>query len=296
MKILLIYFTGTYNTRYLTNYIEKLLGEKGHQVEKAEINCDLKPINTKDYDYIGFGYPIYGFNSPRPFNQYVKKLSYKEGQKYFIYKNSGETYGINNASDKDLLRLMKKRKCVLSGQYHFVMPYNIHFPFEKDFVREILAYDDKLAKIMIYDLENGYINRINSNFIYNVAASAVAIQRIGGDINSFLYKVDSDKCVKCMKCIENCPEKNIVVKGDKIKFNHHCDMCMRCSFFCPTNAINIGLLQNWRVNGDYYLEKMQQDGAPVEPYITNESKGFYKCFIKTFKDIDVEYNKRFGSR
>ena len=31
-------------------------------------------------------------------------------------------------------------------------------------------------------------------------------------------------------------------------------------------------------------------GAPEKPYITKDSKGFYKCFIKTFKEIDEKYN------
>ena len=124
----------------------------------------------------------------------------------------------------------------------------------------------------------------------------MAIVKVAGNINSFLYKVEKDKCINCMKCVKECPEKNIYVKGDKIKFHHHCDMCMRCSFFCPTNAIKIGFLDwwGWKVNGDYKLAKLNDDKAPIKPYITEDSKGFYKCFIKTFNAIDKEYERLFG--
>lgn len=287
----MIYYTGTYNTRFLTEQIENLLVKRGHLVKKVEINC-LTPIcNTEDFDYIGFSYPIYGFNSPKPFNRYVKKLKFSKGQKYFIYKNSGETFAMNNASSRVLIRKMKRNKTTFCGEYHFVMPYNIHFHYEREFVREILQKDAKLAEVMIYNLENNIIKRIKSNFIYNLASFFVSIQKVGGNVNSFLYSVKKDKCVMCKKCVESCPQKNIYIKNGKIKFHHHCDMCMRCSFFCPTDAIRIGFLDwwGWRVNGEYKFEEILKDETPIKPYITEDSKGFYKCFIKTFKEIDLEY-------
>ncbi len=291
MNILLIYYTGTYNTRYLTNQVKDKLTEKGHTVDTVEINVYTPIIDTSEYDMIGFSYPIYGFNSPLPFNKYVRKLKFSETQKYFIYKNSGETFAMNNASSRILIRLMKKQKAKFVGEYHFVMPYNIHFPFEKEFVKQILIYNEKLLAVMLYNLENGIISKIRSNAIYNIAAFFVGIQKIGGNVNSFLYRVDRDKCTGCNKCVKECPQNNIYLKDGKVKFHHHCDMCMRCSFFCPTNAIKIGFLEGWKVNGRYEFEKIKNDDSIGSSYITKQSKGFYKCFIKTFELIDREYEK-----
>lgn len=299
MKFLLIYFTGTYNTRYLTDRIKVKLQNKGHIVNAFEINCDTEFVNTDGYDFVGFGYPIYGFNSPRPFDKYVKKLKFTKDQKYFIYKNSGETFAMNNASSVKLIRVMKRRKMRLVGEYHFVMPYNIHFPYEKQFVREILEKDNKLEQIMIYNLENAIDHRIKSKFIYNLASFFVAIQKISGDINSFFYKVDKNKCINCMKCVNSCPEKNIYVnKKGVIKFHHHCDMCMRCSFYCPKDAIKIGFLDwwGWRVNGDYKLKEIEKNNSPIKSYVQDHNQGFFKCFIKTFNEIDTEYEKIFDDK
>ncbi len=293
MKYLLIYFTGTYNTRYLTDQVEKRLVEKGHEVTRVEITRDTEPVSTDDYDFIGFSYPIYGFNTPIPFDRYIKKLKFNKGQKYFIYKNSGEVLAMNNASSRIFIRRFKRRKMQLVGEYHFVMPYNIHFPFDKTFVREILEYDDKLLDIMVYNLENGIVKLIKSKKLYNFGAFFVAINKIAGNINSFLYKVDKDKCIKCNKCVKDCPEKNIYInKKGKIKFHHRCDMCMRCSFFCPTEAIHIGFLQSWLVTGDYKLKEIAKQPYE-EKYITDESTGFYKCYINYFKKIDEEYERLF---
>lgn len=295
MRVLLIYYTGTYNTRYLTNKVKARFEAQGDTVDVVEIHCDTKPVQTTGYDLVGFSYPIYGFNAPRPFEKYVKQLRFQKGQKFFIYKNSGETLAMNSASSRILLHHMEKNGAVLAGEYHYVMPYNIHFAFERDFIREIFKQNEKLMDIMLYNLNHGRVAKIKSNFIYNTASFFVAIQKIGGDVNSFLYTVDHKKCTRCGKCIRACPQKNIYEKNGKIRFHHHCDMCMRCSFYCPTDAINIGFLQGWKVNNPYDYNEIEADTSPVRPYITKDSTGFYKCFIKYFALINKEHQKLFPS-
>lgn len=291
MNVLLIYYTGTYNTRYLTEQLKAELTEKGHSVDTVEITSETPKVDTGAYDLIGFSYPIYGFNSPLPFNKYVRGLTFTEGQKYFIYKNSGETLAMNNASSRILIRIMKRQRAAFIGEYHFVMPYNIHFRFEDEFVKQILLYNEKLMTVMLHNLENGIVFRIRSNPLYDLGAFFVGIQKIGGNVNSFLYKVDTEKCIGCNKCVKDCPHGNVYIKDGKIKFHHHCDMCMRCSFFCPTNAISIGFLEGWKVNGKYDFDRIKNDASLPSEYITRNSRGFYKCFIKTFDFIDREYEK-----
>lgn len=296
MKVLLIYYTGTYNTRYLSGKVKDRFEARGDTVDVIEIQYDTEPVDTAQYDLIGFSYPIYGFNAPRPFEKYVKQLQFQKGQKFFIYKNSGETLAMNNASSRILLHHMKKFGAVLAGEYHYVMPYNIHFAFERDFIRQIFRQNERLLDIMFYNLAHGRVAKIKSNFIYDTAAFFVGIQKIGGDVNSFLYTVDRKKCTNCGKCIRTCPQQNIYEKNGKIRFQHHCDMCMRCSFFCPTDAINIGFLQSWKVNGDYNFKEIEADTSPFKPYITKDSKGFYKCFIRYFASINKEHRKLFPEK
>lgn len=293
MRVLLVYYTGTYNTRFLTDRLEAHLRARGHETERVEIRRGTPAADAAGFDAVGFGYPIYGFNAPLPFERYVKKVRLAPGQKFFIYKNSGETFAMNNASSRILLRRMKRRKAAFAGEYHFVMPYNIHFPFAHDFVRELLQKDEKLLRVLVYDLEHGTPARIGSNPVYNAAAAAVSVQKIGGAVNSFFYRVDKDKCTLCGKCAKNCPEDNIRIERGRVRFGHRCDMCMRCSFFCPQNAVRIGFLEGWKVNGGYRLREALEEGPPDAPYITAESRGFYKCFIRHFADIDARYAARF---
>ena len=68
---------------------------------------------------------------------------------------------------------------------------------------------------------------------------------------------------------------------------------MACSFFCPQDAIKIGFLEGWHVNGAYPLIKIEEGPTNKEPYITKDTKGFYKCFYQYFVNIDELYKKIF---
>lgn len=293
MKYLLIYFTGTHNTRYLTNLLKRRLELDCHEVVTLEIKCDTEAIDTSGYDYIGLSYPIYGFNAPLPFNKYLRKLKFNENQKYFIYKNSGEVWALNNSSSRVPKRIMKRKKCKFVGEYHFVMPYNIHFRFPDEFIKEALEYDKKLMEVMLYNIDHNIMYYPKSNIIYDIASIIVSIQKIGGNINSFFYKVDNTKCTRCELCIKNCPHNNIKIKNGNIHFSHHCYMCMDCSFFCPQDAIKIGFLEGWHVNGEYKLNQIEKK-ENMAPFITKETKGFYKCFYKYFNNIEKMYNNIFN--
>lgn len=288
MKILLIYYTGTFNTRYLTNKIADEFIKDNNEITKIEIDNNTKTIDTTTYDLIGFGYPIYAFNSPMPFNQYIRKLSFKKNQRYFIYKDSGETLKTNNASSRVIKRIFNKFKMKCIGEYHYIMPYNIRFPFPKQFIKEILVYDQKLLTIMFYNFKHNIVKTLKSSFINNTSSVALSIQKPGANLNSFFYTVDNDKCIRCLKCVKECPTNNIKLIDNKITFSHNCNMCMRCSYYCPNQAIKIGMLENWKVCDYYNLDEIEK--CEYVPYINENSKGFYKCFIKTFKQIDKEYN------
>lgn len=288
MNFLLLYYTGTFHTRYLAKMIEKRLCEKGHQVKTYDITSQ-NPVDLSSYDAIGIGYPIYAFNSPQLMNRYLKSVHLPKEKRYFIYKQSGETFGLNDASSRIIKRILKRNKCVLENEYHFIMPYNIHFRYDDAFVKEILKYDQRLLDIFMYEFFHGIHRIINSNFLYNFTSALFSILRPGAHINGKFYRVDKAKCIQCNACIQMCPVNNITKKNDRIRFKNHCQMCMRCSFFCPKDAISIGLINGWKVNGAYHFDQIKSNSSIPDTYITDQKKGFYRCFIKTFNMIDSLY-------
>ncbi|MCQ2270795.1 MAG: EFR1 family ferrodoxin [Bacteroidales bacterium] len=297
MKCLLIYFTGTFNTRYVSRRLKEKMEAAGYEVDLYEIDpLKTERLDFSGYDLVGLGYPIYGYNAPWPFLKFIRKQKFPKGIRTFIYKNSGETEKVNDASSLFVWRKLKRSGAIIENEYHFLMPYNIHFRFDERLVKEILMMDEKLYDILVHEVTHCIPNIKRYKLWHKIVTRAVSIQFIGGDVNSFLYSVDEDKCSHCDLCIKRCPTQNIFRDKDgKMHFHHHCLMCMRCSFFCPTNAINIGFLQQWgwKVNGGYDFEKIKKIEL-TEPFITKDTQGFFHCYIESYENINRRYQELFG--
>ncbi|MFA5481333.1 MAG: EFR1 family ferrodoxin [Bacilli bacterium] len=293
MHILFLVFSGTNNTLEIARLLAGDFANCGHTCEINNINVDTPLVDLNNYDCVAFGYPVYAFNEPRFFYRYIKRLALPKNIKYFIFKTSGETLQINNASSRRILRLLRRGKCQAFGDYHFVMPYNIHFRFDDAFVKEIILYNRKYSRLVTHLVLSNRPRFLKTNPLYNLIAWVLGIQRPGATLNSYLYRTDMTKCIRCLKCVRECPTRNIRINDERIIFGHQCEMCMRCSFYCPTDAISIGFLNSWRVSGAYDFEKIESNTDLKLPYITDEAKGFYRCFIKYFKEIDALHEEIF---
>jgi len=297
MNVLLIYYTGTYNTRFLSNRIADRMRKDGDEVTLYEIDpLKMERLDLEPYDMIGLGYPIYGFAAPWAFLKFIRHQHFPKRKKCFIYKNSGETYHDNDASSLFVLRKLRRSRVSIRNEYHYGMPYNIHFKYEDAFVKEQLVMNDKLMEIMLYELRHDIANlkhyKLRPRFITWMVARP---QYIGGDVCSYGYYVKKDLCINCDKCIKNCPTHNIYRDEEgEIKFHHNCLMCMRCSMNCPKDAIYIGFLDKWgwRVNGAYNFKKIEQ--LEYKPVINKDTRGFYECYYPYFRKINRRYAELFG--
>ena len=299
MNVLLLYYTGTFNTRFVTGKLKERMQQQGWTVTTYEMYQGLpEPVDFEPYDLVGLGCPIYGFAAPYPFLKFIRRQKFPRGKRVFIYKNSGETYHANDASSKYILRKLRHDKVIIENEYHFLMPYNIHFRFEDRIIREMFIYNHRLQEIMMYELEHNIPNLKPYKLWPRMCVTTVARpQYIGGDVNSFFYHVDEQKCTRCDLCIKRCPTHNIYRdKHGHMRFHHNCLMCMRCSFFCPTDAFDIGFLEDWgwhvNVKGGYNFKKIAQ--MDYEPVVTKDTTGFFHCYIETYDTINRRYDEIFG--
>lgn len=287
-KALIVYFTGTGHTARLGKELKSPLAELGYETELFSI--DRYPDkDTSGYDLLVFAYPIHAFNMPGYYWNYVKKMDLREGQDCLICKQSGEPIHLNDPSSIPLIKKIGREGARFLGEYHFLYPYNIHFRYPDDFVKELISYNDKLRTILTHNLKNGIVRLVDYNILNHLAATILRIQRFAGPVNSFFYKVDPSKCNQCGMCIRTCPTENIYLKDGKMKFHHRCAMCMRCSFLCPQDAFSIGFLEGWHVNGMYPFNKIEKDESLKGEYSSTKEKGFYSWFKRVFESVNEEY-------
>lgn len=143
------------------------------------------------------------------------------------------------------------------------MPYNILFKTDSDVVNLMWFYAHKIVERNCQEIKERKRENLKINFFKKIHTPLFRIEWWYAKVQGPVMKVNRKKCLTCGKCIEDCPNHNIEMKKGKIVFHNRCSLCMRCTFFCPTSAISIGLLNRWKVQGPYNFAMMNYEDLPV---------------------------------
>lgn len=289
-KAVLYVFSGTGNTRLVANLYKKFLSEYETTIYDIKMKKEGSGYifetfpNPADFDLIGFGHPVYGFNIPKPFDNFINQLpKLSETKKAFVFKTSGEGLYINNFSSQRIIHKMEKKGMEFISDRHYVMPYNMIFRHTPEMVKREWLYATAYAKLSCKEIQQGKKQKVHINPILRFWVPLVRIEWIYFPLSApFSLKVDMEKCIKCQKCVKNCPLNNISYDGEKFSFNHNCTMCTCCSFGCPTSAISIGLLNGWKINGSYHIEKTAADKSVLKPEIGKAYEGLHPWLYKKY--------------
>lgn len=296
MKAVLYVFSGTGNTRLIADLYKKYLTDYETVIFDIEIQKGsasfVPPPNPSEFDLIGFGYPIHGFNAPEITVNFCRALpdtDKTKRKKAFIFKSSGEGHSLNNYSSGLIIKILEKKGFDILCERHYVMPYNMIFRHSPEMVKSEYIYADALVRLNCRDLQNGFRENVHFNPLKAWFVPVIRIEWIYARLQGPFMKVDMHKCIKCMKCVNNCPLNNISFADEKFKFGTNCSLCVRCSFNCPVCAISIGLLNGWRINGSYRIKQTSADKSLRFPFFGENLKGLYRLlYYKYFRRADRE--------
>ncbi len=266
MKNAIIYvFSGTGNTKKACDIYKSEFEKNGVETTLYTVKKGFENLpDPNNFDYVGFAYPIHGFNAPYIMLDLAKALPKANGTKqYFVVKTSGEPLKINNVSSIKFNDIMKRKGYVPFSEYHYVMPYNMIFRHTDEMAARMKNTLEQLAPVEAREVICGVEHKLSKVPFGRFVAWVVRIEQPAMKVNGRFFKVDGNKCIKCGACAKNCPVGNIKMDGNgKFSFGGDCVMCTRCSFNCPTNAFDIGMLNGWKVNGRYSYklpEKPEED-------------------------------------
>lgn len=251
MKTIICYFSGTGNTKKVVDGYVKEFENNGWEVTLQAIEKECNE-DFSTYDNIGIAYPIHAFNAPSIVVKFCEKLpKLKSSKPLYIIKTSGEPLKINNISSTKITGILNKKGYLLNNEYHYVMPYNMIFRHSNAMAYKMWDTASRLIPIDCREIIENKKVKLSFFPMPKLISWVMRIEHWGGRYNGTKYKVSS-KCIKCQKCVKNCPTNNITIDEDgNFHFGKNCLMCMRCSFSCPLDAFSIGLLNNWKVNGTY---------------------------------------------
>lgn len=264
MKILLLYYSGAGNTKYIANIIENKLIEQNNIV-KSKIITE-KSINSldNDFDILFLGFPIIFRDAPklvykifeklsgenRPIMVFVTKGLYSGNALQYIHKISLENNFIPIGfldilmPGTDLLTYVIKANSFAEKIFTKIHSPNIN--------RKINVFISKMDK-------NKSIKRIYTKWytlLDNLIVKKLEI-KADNDHKDWIGKfiVNKENCIQCMKCINRCPRENIKLNNG-IVFGMDCDVCLFCINNCPKHVISINQKTNNKVK--YSEEKINK--------------------------------------
>ncbi len=293
MQAIIYYFTGTRNTLMVCQQYKQAFENKGIDCTLFDMSEQNAP-NPASFDFVGFAYPIHGFNAPYIVYKFVRSLPKGCGKNYFIVKTSGEPIRLNNASSIHLCDKLKKQGFgALTNEYHYVMPYNMIFRHTDLQAQKMWNTAQALVPVDVDEIISGKMSVLKRPAFGRLISCVLRIEHSAMKTNGRSFKVTKD-CIKCMKCVNNCPVHNITYdeKTEKFHFGGSCIMCARCSFNCPKDAIKIGILNGWRVNGPYkFSGEVDLTQKCKKP---NYCKKAYERYFREAEEKLQKYNAQGG--
>lgn len=245
MKILTaFYFSGTGNTRYITEGLLKRLSPSyrtsAYDIMKAGDSSAL----LKATDVVLLAFPIYGSSPPIPMRKFVHRLGAElRGKEVLIVITQ---YFFSGDGAASLGRTVKKYGGKIIGAEHFNMPNNLSdckvFPIRNgQELSETLSKVNKRMDRFAARLLKGKANKRGFTLLPHAVGffSQRVFWRKGEAEKRRLLKVDPELCIGCGACIKNCPVSNLELSCGKAISKDECVLCYRCVNLCPRRAITI---------------------------------------------------------
>ena len=235
---MIIYFSGTGNSRYcaqvLADKLEEELFDSFYHIKNG-IAAEL--VSGTPW---GFVSPTYCWQLPHIFEEFIRSARFEGCKEAYFVMTCGSDIG--NASEK-IAKLCEEVGLNYRGVLPVVMPENYIAMFEVPELelakRIVLVAKRPLLKV---------VRTIRKGESFPEPKVNLADKFKSGPLNPIFYKLfvkakpfyTTDACIGCGKCVNACVLNNISIKDGKPEWGDACTHCMACICGCPTAAIEYG--------------------------------------------------------
>lgn len=231
---MVIYFSGTGNSRYVAEGVAQLTGD-----ECVNMADHIKKGQTGDFQsekpYV-FVTPTYAWRIPKVAASFIENSRFSGSKAAYVVQTCGDS-AANSAKYAE--KLCKKCGFDYRGFAFVFMPENYIAMFE--------APDKQTASSQIEKAEK-YIRSIAEAIAEGKTLSPKPVngsaKLMSSVVNPFFYMSISakgfsvsDQCVGCGKCVEACPMGNVKLADKTPVWGKNCTHCMGCICSCPAEAI-----------------------------------------------------------
>lgn len=235
---MIIYFSGTGNSRFAAELLGKTLGDSVIDGGKI-IKNGAQGVFQSQTPWV-FAAPVYSWRMPRIFSDFIEKARFSGSRDAYFVLTCGSEIG---EAGKYARKLCQRKGLTYRGTLQVPMPENLITLFKappepriREMLQEAVPILEQGAGLIrqgkpLSENKCGLLDRIKSGPVNE------------GFTRFFLRSSDfyaTDACVACGKCAENCPLNNIRLVEGKPQWGQSCTQCMACICRCPVEAIEYG--------------------------------------------------------
>ncbi len=233
---MVLYFSGTGNSRYAAKKIAEISGDEVISINQRLKAQDYSEVSSeKPLVFVG---PIYAGRLPRVMDDYIQKVNFTGTRRAYFIGTCAQTPW---ATVEYVKKLCKEKSFALLGFNSVVMPQG-YIAGGGTQPREVndkilKEAESKIVKIaeMIRDqrtLPKEQPGKAVMSKVLNPVMYSVMIRAKGFTV--------TDKCIGCGKCETRCPLNNVKLVNGQPTWGKACTHCMACIAGCPAEAIEYG--------------------------------------------------------
>ncbi len=251
---MVLYFTGTGNSRYVAERIASSLGDDLYSINDAirsgkneKILCHRRIVLVT---------PTYAWRIPRLVREWLLGCELIGVRDIWFVMTCGDSIHASSVHNR---RLSHRKGLRYMGTESVIMPENFIAMFSSpplDKAVRIVKRADKKIDALTETIREGEAFREKDN--------SIAAYFMSGPVNVlfYLFKVKAgpfhagEECTGCGKCTRVCPLGNIRLENSKPVWGTECTECMACISYCPVEAVEYGTISRGRVR--YTIEKEEE--------------------------------------
>lgn len=253
MNLIVIYHSGAGSTKYIAELFCAALKKCGHIADISALeNC--RNVNFKHYDGAVIGFPTYHASPSHSISKFIQSISALQNKiPVYLFTTCG-WYSANSL--RIFAKMCLKKNLVTVGSRSFRAPASdgvLLIPQCKGFMKFEKNISLKVEQCAKNAAELFATGEIKLNLprwkFYSVLNYP---NKLAGQC---LYKpkiyVNDDLCVKCKKCMGDCPNGCISLENGRIILNQtSCEHCYRCIHHCPKGALSLNKNGQTRIRLD----------------------------------------------